>query len=94
MDESAVRSSGGAEEAAMVDRYRTNPTAAVRQFGNEWGAWWRKQTREAPGAEPWHQSGRLAWKPMPSLTYWDSWGPQWKAWIGSIWARARDPHAG
>jgi len=87
MDEAAVRSSGGADVAEVVDLYRTNPAAAVRQFGGEWGAWWRKQTGDKPGQEPWNASARLSWKPVPSLDYWDSWGPQWKAWIGSIWAR-------
>jgi sialate O-acetylesterase len=87
MDEGAVRSSGGADAAAIIDLYRSNPTAAIRQFGGEWGEWWRKQTGDKPGSEPWHASDRLAWKPVPSLTYWDSWGPGWKAWIGSIWAR-------
>ena len=89
MDEAAVRSSGGADVAQFVDLYRSNPTAAVRQFGGEWGAWWRKQTGDKPGQEPWNASARLSWKPVPSLDYWDSWGPQWKAWIGSIWARDR-----
>jgi sialate O-acetylesterase len=89
MDEAAVRLSGGADVAQVVDLYRTNPTAAVLQFGGEWGAWWRKQTGDKPGQEPWNASARLSWKPVPSLDYWDSWGPGWKAWIGSIWARDR-----
>jgi sialate O-acetylesterase len=89
MNESAVRSSDGADVTAVVDLYRSNPTAAIRQFGGEWGAWWRKQTGDSAGQEPWNASRRLAWKPLPSLTYWDSWGPDWKAWIGSIWARQR-----
>ena len=89
MDEAAVRSSGGAEAATIVDLYRTNPTAAVRQFGEEWGAWWRKQTGDKPGGEPWNASDRLTWRPVPSLAYWDSWGPDWKAWIGSTWLRER-----
>jgi sialate O-acetylesterase len=89
MNEEAVRSSGGADSAAVVDLYRTNPTEAVRQFGGEWGAWWRKQTGDKAGQEPWNASSRLTWKPVPSLAYWDAWGPAWKAWIGSIWARER-----
>lgn len=89
MDEAAVRSGGGGDAARIVDLYRSNPTAAVRQFGGEWGEWWRKQTGDKPGQEPWNASARLGWKPLPSLTYWDSWGPGWKAWIGAIWARER-----
>lgn len=87
MDEGALRSSGEAQTASIVDLYRTNPTAAVRQFGSEWGTWWRKHTGDKPGQEPWNASARLAWKPVPSLSYWDDWAPEWKSWIGSIWAR-------
>ena len=89
MDEASVRASGGADAAAAVDLYRRDPTAAVRQFGAEWGSWWRSKTGDKPGREPWNASGRLAWKAAPSLTYWDSWGPEWKAWIGSAWLRER-----
>jgi sialate O-acetylesterase len=89
MDEEAVRSSGGADVARIVDLFRSDPAAAVRQFGGEWGEWWRKQTGDRPRQEPWNASDRLTWKPVPSLAYWDSWGPQWKAWIGSMWARER-----
>ena len=89
MDEASVASSGGADVAKMVALYRTDPTAAVRQFGSQWGEWWRKRTGDKPGEEPWNVSSRVTWKHMPSLAYWDTWGPQWKAWIGSIWARDR-----
>ena len=89
MNEEAVRSSGGADSAAVVDLYRTNPSEAVRRFGEEWGAWWRKQTGDKAGQEPWNASSRLSWSAVPSLSYWDTWGPDWKARIGSIWARER-----
>ena len=89
MDREAVRSSGGADAAAVVDLYRTKPMAAVRQFGGEWGEWWRKQTGDKRGEEPWNASSHLAWNAAPSLTYWDSWSPEWKAWIGAAWLRER-----
>ena len=89
MDEAAVRSSGGSDAAALVDLYSSNPSAAVREFGSTWGSWWRSQTGDEPGREPWNASGRLTWKSVPSLTYWDSWDPEWKAWIGAAWLRER-----
>jgi sialate O-acetylesterase len=89
MDERAVALSGGADSAAIVDLYRSNPAVAVHRFGDEWGAWWRSKTDDKPGSEPWHASDRLTWKPVPSLTYWDNWGSEWKAWIGSAWMRER-----
>jgi sialate O-acetylesterase len=89
MAEAAVAAGGGADAAAIVDQHRKDPTTAVRQFGGEWGGWWRSQTGDKAGQEPWNATGRLTWKPLPALTYWDSWSPQWKGWIGSIWALDR-----
>jgi sialate O-acetylesterase len=89
MSEASVRASGGGAAADVVDLYRKNPTAAVRRFGAEWGAWWRSKTGDKPGQEPWVASDRLSWKPVPSLQYWDAWSPEWKSWIGSAWLRQR-----
>lgn len=89
MDEESVKASEGADAPRLVDLYHVNPTKAVRQFGDSWGAWWRKQTGDMPGREPWNASDRLKWKPVPALSFWDNWGPEWKGWIGSIWARER-----
>jgi sialate O-acetylesterase len=69
MDEGAVRSSGGADAAAVVDLYRSDPTAAVRKFGVEWGAWWRKQTGDKPGKEPWNASDRLSGSRFPRSVF-------------------------
>jgi len=89
MNEASVRASGGGAAADVVDLYRKNPTAAVRQFGGEWGAWWRSKTGDPVGREPWNASDRLPWKAVPSLSYWDDWSPEWKSWIGSAWIRDR-----
>jgi len=89
MNEASVRASGGGAAANVVDLYRKNPTAAVRQFGGEWGAWWRSKTGDTAGQEPWNASDRLLWKTVPSLGYWDDWSPEWKSWIGSAWIRDR-----
>jgi sialate O-acetylesterase len=89
MDEPAVRASGGADAADVVDLYRSNPAVAVRQFGSDWAGWWRKKTGDKPGQEPWNSSDRLKWNVVPSLAYWDSWGPAWQGWIGSAWLRER-----
>ena len=89
MNEASVRASGGGALADVVDAYRTNPGAGVRQFGLQWAEWWRSKTGDKPGQEPWFNSDRLSWKPVPSLQYWDAWGPEWKSWIGSAWLRQR-----
>lgn len=89
MAEAAAGSSGNADAARLIDLYRRDPTAAVRQFGATWASWWRSRTGEKNKEEPWNASDRLRWTPVPSLTYWDNWGPEWKAWIGSAWFRKR-----
>lgn len=89
MDEAAVSASGGSTVASIVDAYRRDPSAGLRAFGSEWAAWWRSKTGDQPGKEPWNASARLSWKALPSLAFWDNWGPDWKSWIGSAWVRKR-----
>ena len=89
MSTSAVAASGGAEDAALVALNQKNPAAAVRGFADRWARWWRSKTGDQPAQEPWKDSNRLTWKPVPSLTHWDNWGPEWKNWVGSAWFRER-----
>ena len=87
MSEAAVRASGGAELADIISLFRKDPSAARRRFGESWGEWWRSRTGDKRGQEPWRASGRLQWKPVPSLNYWESWGPEWRSFDGAMWAR-------
>jgi sialate O-acetylesterase len=89
MGETAVRGTGGGGAAVLVELYRRVPFAATRAFGDSWGAWWRSQTGERPGQEPWLDSARLEWAPLPSLAYWDSWSASFAEFDGAIWARKR-----
>jgi sialate O-acetylesterase len=89
MSVDALRAAGGAELADITALYRKDPVAARRRFGESWGEWWRSGTGDKLGQEPWHASDRLQWKPVPALTFWDSWSPEWKSFDGSIWARKR-----
>ena len=86
MNEASARASGAATVAELAALHRSNPAAATRRFGDQWGAWWRSQTSDAPGKEPWNTPAGLSWKPLPSLTYWDAWGSDWTKHIGAIWA--------
>ena len=89
MDEAASRGTGAADAAGMVDLYRRDPFAATRAFGESWGAWWRSQTGQRPGEEPWLDSAQLKWARVPSFAYWDSWSPTFAAFDGAVWARKR-----
>jgi sialate O-acetylesterase len=90
MDEAAVRESGGAADADLLALYRRSPPAAVGRYGEQWGAWWRSRSGDAPGSEPWRASDRLKWMPMPAFTYWENWGrPEFETFNGGVWARKR-----
>ena len=87
MGEAAVRATGGAGAAELVELYRRDPFAATRAFGESWGSWWRSQTGDRTGQEPWLDSARLKWTPLPGFAYWDSWSPSFTEFDGAIWAR-------
>ena len=90
MDEAAARAGGGAEDAELLALYRRDPAAAAKRFGDQWGAWWRAQSKDAPGQEPWRASDRLTWKPFPSISAWESWGdPAFANFNGYVWARRK-----
>ena len=90
MDEAAARAGGGAEDAELLSLYRRDQPAAARRFGEQWGAWWRTQSGDAPGQEPWNASSRLQWKPFPAIVAWENWGdPAFASWNGYVWARRR-----
>ena len=89
MDEGSVRSGGEGAVADLVDLYRTDQAKALRGFGDSWGAWWRGQSGDMPGQEPWRASDRLQWKAVPKIDYWDAWGGDWKSFDGAVWFRRR-----
>ena len=89
MDEGSVRAGGEGAVADLVDLYRTDATKALRGFGDLWATWWRGQTGEPAGMEPWHASDRLRWKAVPKIDYWDAWGGDWKNFDGAVWFRRR-----
>jgi sialate O-acetylesterase len=89
MDEASVRAGGEGAVADLVHLQHANPSQALRKFESEWVKWWSSQAGTAAGQEPWHASDRLAWKPVPKVDYWDSWGPEWKSHVGAAWFRRR-----
>ncbi|WP_294172942.1 sialate O-acetylesterase [uncultured Sphingomonas sp.] len=90
MDEAAARASGGDADAALLALYRRDPAAGARRFGEQWGAWWRERTGEAPGQEPWRASDRLQWRPLTTIAPWEQWGdPAFASFNGHVWARRR-----
>jgi sialate O-acetylesterase len=87
MDEASVRVGGEGTLVDLVDLHRSNPNKALEAFGETWGAWWRSKTGVGIGQEPWRTSDRLQWKPVPKVTYWDEWAPEWRKFDGAAWFR-------
>jgi len=83
LDEGASRAVAPGE-VGLLDLYRRDPVAANRQFGERWAAWWEAHARQAP----WRDASGLAWKPMPKIAYWETWGdPAFAKFDGIVWAR-------
>ncbi|HWT13514.1 MAG TPA: sialate O-acetylesterase [Allosphingosinicella sp.] len=90
MSEAAVRAVGDVEDAELLALHRRDPVAAARRFGEAWGRWWRERTGDSAGAEPWRDSSRLAWRPVPSISPWEQWGdPAFADFNGSVWVRRK-----
>jgi sialate O-acetylesterase len=89
MDEAGARAATPGDYRAL-EASRRVPAAANAAFGAHWGAWGRRARGDAPGAEPWHASDRLAWSPVPAMTYWEQWGdPRFAGFDGMMWMRKR-----
>jgi sialate O-acetylesterase len=83
LDEGASRAVAPGE-VGLLDLYRRDPVAANRQFGDRWAAWWEAHAHQAP----WRDASALAWKPMPKIAYWETWGdPAFANFNGIVWAR-------
>jgi len=79
----AGRALYGAEQMALLDNFEADPLAAVKAFAPEWEAWWRKETGKAPWADP----SVVAWKPVPRIAPWTSWGEGAPPAFGNVWFR-------
>jgi sialate O-acetylesterase len=89
LDAAAIATIGDEDsrDFALAER---DPAAANARFGERWGAWWRQQSGDAPGAEPWRASNRLSWSPVPAMRYWEEWGdPRFASFNGMVWMRKR-----
>lgn len=87
MDEAAVRSVGGGDMVDLIATHRRDPAAAARKFGEDWGTWWREQSGDSAGREPWVASDRLQWQHVPKIAFFNEWGADWTDYTGAVWLR-------
>lgn len=84
----ALEAVGQGAQASLVALHGRDPVAAERMASREWESWWRKQTGDAPGKEPWQPGAALDWAPVPKIGPWEEWGvPALSAYNGMVWYR-------
>ncbi|WP_146151073.1 sialate O-acetylesterase [Allosphingosinicella deserti] len=72
--------------AGLLALFQRDPLEANRRFGERWTSWWTERV----GNAPWRDSSLLSWKPMPSVSYWESWGDTaLRNHDGLVWARRK-----
>jgi sialate O-acetylesterase len=88
MGEAAERAAGRAAQAELLRLYARDPAGAARLAGAAWEAWWRRETGDPAGSEPWQPDARLGWKPVPKIDFWEHWGvAELAAYDGMVWFR-------
>ena len=88
MDDAAQRTAGRTREADLLKLYGRDPAAANLAASADWEAWWRRQSGNAPGREPWQPAATLAWEPVPKISFYEDWGdPTLSTFLGMIWYR-------
>ena len=73
----------------LLSLYAKNPEAAQARFGRQWEQWWREQTRQRPGTEPWSAGDTTSWSATPpQVGDWRYWGvPALRDFSGEVWFR-------
>ncbi|HTU11364.1 MAG TPA: sialate O-acetylesterase [Allosphingosinicella sp.] len=88
LDATSIAAMGDAEAWEFIVAEH-DPARANARFGERWGEWWRQQSGDAVGAEPWRRSDRLTWSPA-RIGYWEEWGdPRFAGFNGMVWMRKR-----
>lgn len=74
--------------SALVSLHGRDPFAAERAASAEWEKWWRKETGDAAGKEPWRPDSAITWTAAPRIGPWEQWGVSALAdFNGMVWYR-------
>ncbi|QIK78192.1 sialate O-acetylesterase [Sphingomonas piscis] len=87
MNEAAVESVDGKAATGLISTFRRDPAAAQRQLGQDFGTWWRAQSGDSAGREPWLKGSALNWAAIPNVGFFSTWGADWSGFTGAIWLR-------
>ncbi|HEX5049118.1 MAG TPA: sialate O-acetylesterase, partial [Gammaproteobacteria bacterium] len=92
LDEPTLQRLGEAyrEPLGLLAAYRENPERGVDLWGGWWIRWWRAQSGDLGGNEPWNTAPDDTWKPVPSFGPWEKWsGAGLEQWNGMVWYRTQ-----
>ena len=92
MDEQSLRSTSFYDaKLDVLSLYAAHPAEAQARWGALYEQWWREQSGERAGTEPWRADhfAPAAWHTAPpALGYWETWGvPELAAFDGLLWYR-------
>ncbi|ESQ82269.1 hypothetical protein AEAC466_18150 [Asticcacaulis sp. AC466] len=88
MGERALASVGLGARSDLLKLYGRDRSAAELAANGQWETWWRQNTGDTPGKEPWQPKTARQWKPVPAITVWQKWGdPALASYVGMVWFR-------
>jgi len=77
----------GDEDARLFALHHNDPATSGARLGESWEQWWRERSGDGAGTEPWNSGARLAWKPVPAIASWETWGGPLDGFDGMVWFR-------
>ncbi|MBB4097424.1 sialate O-acetylesterase [Sphingomonas kyeonggiensis] len=88
MDEAGLRAADMGDGVEALRLYARDVPAAVARTSAKWEQWWRDQSGNRPGAEPWQPQATLDWQPAPRIGAFNRWGiPALADYVGMLWFR-------
>jgi len=88
IDEAGLRAAGMDREVDILDLYRRDAVAGMRAAAGQWEQWWRAQSGDRPGHEPWQPDAALDWQAVPRIGPFRSWNvPGVASYQGMVWFR-------
>jgi sialate O-acetylesterase len=88
MDEPGLRAAGMGDGVEALRLYARDMPAAIARTSAKWEQWWRDQSGDRAGSEPWRTGAVLAWQPVPRIGAFNRWGvPALADYVGMLWFR-------
>jgi len=88
MDEPGLRAADMGDGVDALRLYARDVSAAIARTSAKWEQWWRDQSGNRPGVEPWQPQAVLDWQPVPRIGAFNRWGvPALADYVGMLWFR-------